>query len=73
MQHDETRFDEFVPNTTEWELLDTLKVMPDNILVNKCANDVFYKSDLQKILNDLQIEELIITGCATDFCVVFAV
>ncbi len=73
MQHDGTSFDEFVPNTIEWELLETLKVIPDDILVNKYANDVFYKPDLQKILNDLQIEELIITGCATDFCVVSAI
>ena len=73
VQHDGTSFDEFVPNTIEWELLETLKVIPDDILVNKYANDVFYKPDLQKILNDLQIEELIITGCATDFCVVSAI
>lgn len=69
VQHDGTSFNEFVPNTTEWELLDELNIMPDDILVDKYANDVFYKSDLQKILNDLQIDQLVITGCATDFCV----
>lgn len=33
------------------------------------ANDVFYKLDLQYKRTELNITELLITGCATDFCV----
>jgi nicotinamidase-related amidase len=69
IQHDGTRNNEYVPNTTEWELLDTLETLPSDILIAKYANDVFYNSALQSTLNELEITELLITGCATDFCV----
>ncbi len=69
IQHDGTEMNEFKPNTTEWELLDDLKVNPTDISINKYANDVFYNSILQSKLTELNINELFITGCATDFCV----
>ncbi len=69
IQHDGTQMNEFIPHTTEWELLDDLKTEPTDIFINKYANDVFYESDLQNTLNNLNVNELIITGCATDFCV----
>ena len=39
------------------------------IFINNYANDVFYKSQLQQKLTELNVDELFITGCATDFCV----
>ena len=44
-------------------------VKSTDILIDKYANDVSYKSDLQSKLIDLNVNELIITGCASDFCV----
>lgn len=69
IQHDGTGTGEFEKNTTEWEILDTLNVEPTDILIDKYANDVFYNSELQSKLKELKITELLITGCATDFCV----
>ncbi|MGN7889988.1 isochorismatase family protein [Dyadobacter endophyticus] len=69
IQHDGSAMNEFVPFTTEWELLDDLKIDTDDIRIDKYANDVFYRSELQKKLGLLAINELVITGCATDFCV----
>ncbi|OJJ19466.1 cysteine hydrolase [marine bacterium AO1-C] len=69
IQHDGTGTGEFEKNTTEWENLDDLVVKSGDVLIDKYANDVFYKSALQDKLNDLGIDELFITGCATDFCV----
>jgi nicotinamidase-related amidase len=69
IQHDGTGTGEFEKNSTEWENLDELILKPTDILVNKYANDAFYKSNLQSKLNELNINELFITGCATDFCV----
>jgi nicotinamidase-related amidase len=69
IQHDGTSTGEFVPNTTEWELLDDLKVEASDILISKYANDVFYRSDLQSQLKQYSVDELVISGCATDFCV----
>ncbi|MFC1616374.1 cysteine hydrolase family protein [Patescibacteria group bacterium] len=69
IQHDGTANDEFLPNTEEWEILSELKVEPEDILINKTANDAFYKSNLENKLKELNVNELVITGCATDFCV----
>lgn len=69
IQHDGTEMNEFVPHTADWEILDDLKTGADDIFIDKYANDVFYRSELQKKLNLLNIDELVITGCATDFCV----
>ena len=69
IQHDGSTMNDFVPFTTEWELLDELKIDIDDIRIDKYANDVFYRSELQRKLNQLAVNELVITGCATDFCV----
>jgi nicotinamidase-related amidase len=69
IQHDGTGTGEFEKNTLEWEILDSLIVDPSDILIDKYANDVFYNSELQSKLTRLNVTELLITGCATDFCV----
>ncbi len=40
-----------------------------DIRIDKYANDVFYQSELQSKLEELNVKHLLITGCATDFCV----
>ena len=40
-----------------------------DVLIDKYANDVFYKSKLELKINELSINNLVITGCTTDFCV----
>jgi len=57
------------PNTEEWEIISELPVHPEDIVVEKRANDSFYKTNLEEILISYNIEKLYITGCATDFCV----
>lgn len=69
IQHDGTGTGEFEKDTIEWENLDELNVHSKDILIDKYANDVFYKSKLQAKLAELNVSELLITGCATDFCV----
>jgi nicotinamidase-related amidase len=69
IQHDGTSAGDFVPHTPRWELLDNLKVEASDIPISKYANDVFYRSDLQSQLEQYSVDELIISGCATDFCV----
>jgi nicotinamidase-related amidase len=69
MQHDGTKDGFCIPNTEEWEIIDSINVKKNDIIIGKIANDCFYKSELNNILQKNNIEELIITGCATDFCV----
>jgi nicotinamidase-related amidase len=69
IQHDGTGTGEFEKHSREWENLDELCVESKDILVDKYANDVFYNSQLQTVLKKLEVNELLISGCATDFCV----
>ena len=69
IQHDGSRDNEFLPGTQEWEILDEIEVMESDLMIAKTANDCFYKSQLEERINDLGIKDLLITGCATDFCV----
>ncbi len=69
IQHDGTGSGICEKGAKEWELLDSLEVKETDIYVDKTANDVFYNSELLNILQSQKINEVIITGDATDFCV----
>ncbi len=69
IQHDGTGTGEFEKHAKDWENLDELVMTPSDIRIDKYANDAFYKSDLEVKLNELGVKHLVITGCATDFCV----
>ena len=58
-----------MPGSDEWKILPMLTQKPQDIIISKTANDAFYKSELDKSLKELEVDELFITGCATDFCV----
>ncbi len=69
IQHDGTKENCFFPNSEDWELLPELIRLPNDISVNKTANDSFYNSALSEILLKNNISEIFVTGCATDFCI----
>jgi nicotinamidase-related amidase len=69
IQHDGTEYGEFLKNTEEWELLDELQIDVTDRVIDKYANDAFYKSKLHSTLQNLGVDQIFITGCATDFCV----
>jgi nicotinamidase-related amidase len=69
IQHDGSLNSDFMPGTKEWRILRDLKQHSSDQYISKTANDCFYKSSLQDVLLSKNINELVITGCATDFCV----
>ena len=69
IQHDGTKDGSFIPGTPDWNILPSLIQLPSDIVLMKTANDSFYKTDLELVLKKHRITELVITGCATDFCV----
>ena len=69
IQHDGTGTEEFVKGAWDWKVLDELIVEPSDVRIDKYANDVFYRSYLKAKLDELEVNKLYITGCATDFCV----
>jgi nicotinamidase-related amidase len=58
-----------VHGSEAWRLLPSLDRDPADVLVEKTACDSFYRSDLERALRGRGVARLLITGCATDFCV----
>ena len=56
-------------DTQGWEILPVLERMDTDLLVGKQACDSFYETELADLLEQHGARQLIITGCATEFCV----
>jgi nicotinamidase-related amidase len=69
VRHDGTAENCLIPGTSDWNILPTLINKPQDIFVEKTANDSFYKTNLQELLVNNTVDELVIVGCASDFCV----
>ena len=55
--------------TEGWEILPTLERMNTDLLVHKQACDTFHETDLSDLLEKHGAQQIIVVGCATDFCV----
>lgn len=69
VQHDGTKENCFLPGTPEWEILEELVIEPEDNFIVKTANDSFYQTDLDTLLKTYEINDITITGSATDFCI----
>lgn len=69
IQHDGTAHGEYVRGTTGWEIIDEIVVSPGDTVVSKTANDSFYETNLDTLLRERGINDIIVTGAATDFCI----
>ena len=55
--------------TAAWQLANGLKAEPTDLRVRKTTPDSFHKTDLQAVLTAHGIEDLIVCGMHTEFCV----
>ncbi|MGL5287516.1 MAG: isochorismatase family protein [Aeromonas sp.] len=69
IQHDGLAGEEVEPGTPGWALLPTLDVHKEDGQLSKSACDGFLGTDLAARLRILAPKRLLISGCATDFCV----
>ncbi|MEH0022327.1 MAG: cysteine hydrolase family protein [Desulfobacter sp.] len=69
IQHDEPENNALAPHTPGWEILDSLDRQPDDPIVRKQACDAFLDTGLADTIHDMGETRVVITGCATDFCV----
>lgn len=69
IQHDGTEAEELLPQSSGWQILTALNVDASDGRLRKTACDAFYRTELQVMLSAVGLERLIITGCASDFCV----
>ena len=69
VQHDGPPGDPHHPGEEGWRLLPEIAVCDADRVVRKKSCDAFLGTDLDRVLQSVGARELIITGCATDFCV----
>lgn len=69
VQHDGSMANCFYPESPEWQVSPDIKISSTDLFVNKTATSSFYKTNLQQILDNSNISDIYIVGCATDFCV----
>lgn len=69
IKHNGTKENCLLPNTKDFDILPELTQETSDLTVIKEANDPFYKTDLESLLNQKEVSQLYICGCATDFCV----
>jgi nicotinamidase-related amidase len=69
IKHDGTKENCLLPNTKDFDILPELTQTISDLTIIKEANDPFYKTELQSLLQQKDISQLYICGCATDFCV----
>lgn len=55
--------------TKGWKILPALERLESDPLIHKQACDSFYQTGLAEVLEKHGVNQLIMTGCATDFCV----
>ncbi|WP_236553721.1 MULTISPECIES: cysteine hydrolase family protein [Rathayibacter] len=61
--------DDFPPESSPWELVDVLLPAAKEVRVRKTRRDSFVGTDLEGILRRLGVEQLVVCGAQTDFCV----
>jgi nicotinamidase-related amidase len=69
VQHDGPIGDPQHPDQPGWRLLPDLRVLEGDLNVRKTACDAFLGTALEATLEAEGVRDLIITGCATDYCV----
>ncbi|MCG8685127.1 MAG: cysteine hydrolase [Desulfobacterales bacterium] len=69
IQHDGPAGDVLEPQTPGWELLEDLNRDYVDTIIRKTACDAFLDTPLLDTIRSFGDNQIIITGCATDFCV----
>jgi len=69
VQQDGPPGDPHHPSEAGWRLLPTLQTKTGDLFVRKTSCDAFLGTSLDDLLRESQIDCVVVTGCATDFCV----
>nr|WP_083467107.1 isochorismatase family protein [Kibdelosporangium sp. MJ126-NF4]CEL21018.1 Isochorismatase [Kibdelosporangium sp. MJ126-NF4]CTQ95468.1 Isochorismatase (EC 3.3.2.1) [Kibdelosporangium sp. MJ126-NF4] len=59
----------FDPEAPGTRLADRLELLPTDVVIRKSATDAFYGTHFAEVLREHDIDTLVITGIATDYCV----
>ena len=66
VQHSE---DDMPIDSQYWQIVSELKPNPDEKIIHKLWRSSFEETDLEEVLQDLNVDHLIVTGAQTNYCV----
>jgi len=69
VQHDGEKGHPLEAGTPAWEIHPAIKPEAGELVVRKRASDSFFETTLKQELEKLKIDELIVAGCMTEYCV----
>ena len=69
VQHNHATFEPMMRGNSGWEIYAELDHQPEDPVVEKEACDAFYGTSLESTLRALGIEEVIVCGLQTEYCV----
>ncbi|MBY8314793.1 cysteine hydrolase [Vibrio fluvialis] len=69
IQHEEPEYPQLKYESEGWQLQHDLNTEEGDLFVRKTTPDSFHHTDLRSLLEEQDIDELIICGYASDFCV----
>lgn len=69
VKHNETEGMNFLHGSKNAELIDSVDVQNTDILMDKYQISSFYRTNLEKVLEDNKVDELYILGILTNLCV----
>jgi nicotinamidase-related amidase len=69
VQHDGSPGHRLAPGTPGWPIRPEIAPQPDEPIVHKSACDSFFGTTLQEELAARRIEQLVIAGCMTQYCI----
>ncbi|GGH27338.1 cysteine hydrolase family protein [Paenibacillus segetis] len=69
IQHSDPIGDELEPNSEGWKIYDEISPNPNETVINKNYNSAFRGTNLHEYLDSKDIDQLIITGMQTEYCI----
>lgn len=67
--YNEDEYDGAVPGNEKYEFIDALKPEPGDIKINKTYGNGFNKTDADKILREVGVDTIVMTGYCAEHCV----
>ncbi|MBD6955365.1 MAG: cysteine hydrolase family protein [Thermoplasmata archaeon] len=55
------------------EIVPGIQLRPEDIVIEKNSYDAFFKTDLERILSEKNVDKVIVAGVSTDICVLHTV
>ena len=59
------------PGSNGYEVIDSLVTKDSDYWISKVYSNAFWKTDLEKLLNDMGVEFVVVSGFAAEYCVLF--